>query len=686
MPDDSSADRRSQQRRIAALEAENELLRARLGRAGIPALEGAPSPLASRAFESLLDHASDLIWTLDLDLRPLYLSPAFERLRGFTVEEGLAQTPEEYLTPDSLRRARELLERVVRGDADAISAPIELELIRADGTTVWTETVVTLMRDAGQRPAGLIGITRDISERRRFLEELASRNELLESIFSNLRQIFFALNVPAQRVEHISPACETIYGLPAARFYEDPMTFLTPALPEDRPRLQSELEALFEGRREETVVEYRIQHPDGSVPWLRARIHLHRDDAGQVAVLHGFVSDISNRKRLEEQLLQSQKMEAVGTLAGGVAHDMNNVLGVVMGLASVLEAGLAADHPLRRHVDGILNAARRGRDLTRNLLGFAHKGRFHRERINLNDVVEECLDIVQRTVSKAIVVRTHLSGVLDRVEGDPSQLNHVLMNLCLNAADAMEEAGGTLNITTKNVRLPQQGRTRFPELSAGRYVQVQVTDSGQGIPPELLARAFEPFFTSKPRGRGTGLGLAMVYGTVSNHGGAVELESAVGQGTTATVLLPAADQRPATSSATRPPSSSDELEAAASAVTVLLVDDERQFRDTGALMLSQLGHHVETAADGAAALEQVRQLGDELGLVVLDLQMPVMDGEETFHRLRSLAPHLPVLLCSGYAREEKAERLLAAGARGYLHKPFELGQLRKAVHRALGAG
>ncbi len=638
-----------------------------------------PGALAPQAFRLLQEHGSDIIWTVDLEMRPLYLSPSVEHILGFPPEAGLGQPAERLLTPQSLARARRFIRDHLAGrPVDTRTEPLELEFKRRDGTVVETESVLTTLRDAEGRPTGFIGITRDVSERRLFREELRSRNELLETIFANLRQIFFSVDLASMRVETISSACESIYGLPAQAFYDDPQIWLKHVLEEDLERITTGLDELRRGERDESVAEYRIRRTDESVRWLRSRIRVHRNADGFPDKLHGFVTDISTRKRLEEQLLQAQKMEAVGTLAGGIAHDMNNVLGVVMGLGSVLQAGLEEDHPMRRHVEGILNAARRGRDLTSNLLGFARKGHSQHEPVSLNTVVEECLELIQRTVAKSVVVKTRLSGVLDSVDGDPNQLNQAFMNLCLNAIDAMPE-GGTLMISTTNLRLLDGDRDQFPKLAAGRYVRVQVADTGEGISAENLARVFEPFFTTKPRGQGTGLGLAMVYGTMTTHGGAIEIESTPGTGTTVTLLLPA---KPPRRAEVRPAALPRETPAMPGG-TVLLVDDEELFRYTGELMLSQLGYDTLAVENGASALEVCRHRGTELSLVLLDLQMPVMDGEETYQKLRDLVPGVPVLLCSGYAREEKAERLLAAGAQGYLHKPFELKTLRRAIHKAL---
>ncbi len=385
------------------------------------------------------------------------------------------------------------------------------------------------------------------------------------------------------------------------------------------------------------------------------------------------VRDITAQREAQEQARQAQKMQAVGRLAGGMAHDFNNLLSGIMGFASLLRADLGVDDPHTSDVDEILGLCRRARDLTQNLLGFARMGKYRKVSLDLNETIRHVQRLLQRTMPKGIqLVVQPAQATPPTIEGDPGQLEQVLMNLCINAIDAMGERG-TLTITTRVIDPdPEQGADAL-------RVELSVADTGVGMDPEVIERAFEPFFTTKPQGKGTGLGLAMVYGTVDNHGGTVRLESVPGEGTEVTLSLPGVGAQPAPSRPRRAVPVGPRGEG-----TVLVVDDEVMVRRAVGRSLRLLGYRVLQAAHGVEALEI--DANDPADLVVLDMAMPVMDGPETFRALRARRSDLPVLLCSGYAADSVAAELLVEPRVDFLQKPFELSVLAAAVERGLMGG
>jgi signal transduction histidine kinase/ActR/RegA family two-component response regulator len=382
------------------------------------------------------------------------------------------------------------------------------------------------------------------------------------------------------------------------------------------------------------------------------------------------------RNLLQEQLRQSQKLDALGQLAGGVAHDMNNVLGAISGFATLLRDELSATDPRTADLDEILIAARRGAELTRNLLGFSRKAAFENKTLQLNEVVRQVERLLDRTLLKQANIELDLAFDLASVQGDAGQLSHAVMNLCLNSLDAMD-GGGHLLLRTSNLALDAVEAGKV-ELAPGDYVRLEVIDQGCGMPGEILARACEPFFTTKPRGRGTGLGLSLTYGTVRHHGGSLRLESQVGQGTRVAILLPAAARVQQVDGPDQ-----DLARLGPLSGTVLVIDDEEMIRKVAARMLQAAGLEVMQAASGAEAIGLVREHGPALSLVLLDMVMPVLDGRATFHELRKRSPRLPILICSGYSEQSTIDDLLAKGAMGLVRKPFERLDLVRTVASCL---
>lgn len=382
------------------------------------------------------------------------------------------------------------------------------------------------------------------------------------------------------------------------------------------------------------------------------------------------------RQQLEDQLRQSQKLEAVGVLAGGVAHDMNNVLGAITSVASLVVERVS-DETLHQDLADILTAARRGSTLTRNLLGFARQGTHVRERFQLTDTVQSVIRLMKSSISKQIELSYSVDPGLDDVQCDSGQMSHALMNLCINSVDAIVGAGKiSLALQNRYIDSPQADKL---EIDSGRYVELRVQDSGIGIAPDVLPRVFEPFYSTKARTERSGLGLSMVYGTIKECRGAVTIQSTVGHGTTISILLPstvaeALPQRPAS---VHPTALTDQRNH------ILLVDDEPMLRSAGKRLISQMGFEVITASNGAEAAAAFRLHRDEIALVILDVAMPVMSGVECFQRLRELDPEVCVLIASGYARHGDVDALLAAGATGYLGKPYDRRELQSAIRQAL---
>lgn len=412
--------------------------------------------------------------------------------------------------------------------------------------------------------------------------------------------------------------------------------------------------------------------------WLRRwtiRAETHRLDALRTAQQLELELDRSRRvanerERLRDQFVHAQRLDAVGTLAAGLAHDMNNILGGILAYAEVLHAE-ASDKTVRADLSRIRQEAERGAALTRSLLAFSRRGQYRRRPILLHSVLDDMTPLVSRTLGKNITI-ARIDGPPTIIDGDPAQLGQVVLNLCLNAKDAMNETG-TVTITTDEIEL---AANEIEKLPAGRYAKLSVIDSGAGMDAETKARIFEPFFTTKAVGKGTGLGLAMVFGAVQAHGGAIVVDSTPGTGTTMNIYIPASEASPALPV-------SEPATTRATKGLVLVVDDEPIVRTATARLIEQRGLSVVTASDGDHALDIYKARRSEIVLVLLDMVMPRMPGPEAYRALRALGT-TPVLLVSGYAAETAAQELLEAGANGFLEKPYTAEQLGKEIDRILG--
>ncbi len=427
---------------------------------------------------------------------------------------------------------------------------------------------------------------------------------------------------------------------------------------------------------EPPLLEFEYVRADGSNFWGELRVKFLRDASGALIGSQGVLRDISERRRgeqerlaLEERLREVDKLQAIGQLAGGVAHDFNNQLSAILGFAELIEGEAGIGASTRSHARNILRAARRSADLTGKLLAFARRTAQRRVAVDLHVVIGEVVAMLERTVDKHICIETRLRAPRSVILGDPGQMVSALLNLGLNARDAMPQ-GGSLVFATDPAA----------DASETRWVEIRVSDTGIGMDPETIRHAFEPFFTLKDVGKGTGLGLPAVYGTVHSHGGTIDLESAPGRGTTVRLRLPLHEAPP--------PAASDRAEAAPGptgrAATVLVVDDEELAGRAAGLALERAGHRVHVFGSPTAALRHYREHWHEIDLVVLDMIMPEMSGHELFAELRALNRDAAVVLTSGHIAAATIQQLLELGAREFLGKPFTPSELVATVARALG--
>ena len=451
--------------------------------------------------------------------------------------------------------------------------------------------------------------------------------------------------------------------------------------PDTAEKMNRITERLKETGKPENVADYDVIRKDGSNVSLELSVSLLKDPDGLPMGYRGILRDVSERKKTEEekhkletQLQQAQKMESIGTLAGGIAHDFNNILMGIQGNASLMLLKIDSEHPNHEKIKNIEKYVQNGTALTKQLLGFARRGKYLIKATDLNEIIDKSSSLFART-KKEIRIHTDLYEDLWSAEVDRGQIDQVLLNLYVNAWQAMPN-GGDLYLQTENVILDRSYVKPY-KVEPGRYAKISVSDTGVGIDKETQERIFEPFFTTKEMGRGTGLGLASVYGIIKSHGGYINVYSEKERGTVFTIYLPASAKEVLIEEEGSP------ARLIKGTGTILLIDDEKMILDVGLELLEELGYTVLSAMSGQEAIDVFQKDQDNIDLVIMDMIMPGMGGGETFDRLKEINPEVKVLLSSGYSINGQATKIIQRGCDGLIQKPFNMNQLAEKIQKIL---
>jgi PAS domain S-box-containing protein len=608
---------------------------------------------SEQRFRMIFEKAIDGIILFSTDGQLLDANEAFANMHGRTREEVKALRIMDLNAPEANALVPERISSMLAGE----TLKIELRQIRKDGSSFMSEATASMVSFSG-KPA-ILSFHRDITDRKQAEEALRDSEARLQRAESVSRLGNWELNLGDGTIRG-SRGAQAIYGLEGEPWSLASVQAVP--LPEYRPMLDAQLADLIASGGPYTA-EFQIRRPsDGQV----LDIHSIAEFDPERRIVFGVLNDITERKKAERekvglmaQLQQAQKMESLGTLAGGIAHDMNNVLGAILGLASANLEFQPKGSPAHRAFDTIAKAATRGGDMVKSLLSFARQSQAEARQLDLNALLLEQAELLARTTLSKVQLRLDLAPDLSPMCGDEGALSHVFMNLCVNAVDAMP-ANGTLTLRTRNVG--QDG------------IEVTVEDTGVGMSQEVLERAMEPFFTTKEVGKGTGLGLSMVYSTVKAHQGQVDIHSQPGVGTVVRLRFPACSiAGPAVVPVGEP-----QPDASVRALKVLLVDDDDLIQSAMAGILQALGHTIAIASCGEEALEALEG-GPLPDVVILDMNMPGLGGAGTLPRLRALAPRVPVLLSTGRADQTALDLAEAYPFVTLLPKPFSLKELQRRL-------
>ena len=621
--------------------------------------------LNEEKFRSLVNHIPDAVWTVNAAGEALFMSGNAERIYGFTVDElksqgtalGLAR-----VHPEDAARLREawqgLFERQQRFE-------VECRYERKDGRKAWLLLRASAIYEKdGQLVAD--GITSDITERKRAEETLRESEKQIRSqarLLDLAGDAIIARNLKHE-VLYWNHGAESIYGWKAEEARGRRVTELV--MKDTKPFEAAQTELLAKG---EWSGELRQFTRDGREVTVNSRWTLVRDDAGQPTSVLVINTDITEKKRLENQFLRSQRMDSIGTLAGGVAHDLNNILSPIMMSAPLLRMDELPAEDFDRLLDTIETNAQRGSDIVKQLLAFGRGIEGERVVVQPRHIIKDMVKIARETFPKNITITAEVPDNLWPIMGDPTHTHQVLLNLCINARDAMPN-GGTLKVIAENVQMDEHYALQDTEGKQGPFVSIRVSDTGTGIPKEIMDKIFDPFFTTKEIGKGTGLGLATVMGIVRSHGGLVHVYSEVGKGSVFNVLLPAApNATPATDDVVREPLPKGQGEM------ILVVDDEPGILGATCKLLERHNYQVLPAADGAEALTLFSRHRASIRLIMTDVMMPVMDGLALTRVVKKMDSDVKIVASSGLEHDGKFDELRALGVNAFLTKPYTAEKL-----------
>ena len=625
-------------------------------------------------FRLITENAADMIAVVDIEGRRIFNSLAYEKVLGYSMEELKNSSSFAQIHPDDVDFVKKATDEARR---TGIGVPLEYRIRHKDGTWRVLESTSSVIRNSKGEPEKLVIVNRDITERKRAAEALQRSEASFRSVVEDAPYGIYRATLSGELIL-VNPALQKILG------YDSRAELHRVSLPREVFRHAAEHEKFNKTIAHEQYfkdVELEWKRKDGTPITVRCSGWPVKDDTGVVTYIEAFAEDVTERRVLERQLRMAQKMEAVGRLSGGIAHDFNNLLGVIIGYSQVLKRALGSSNPSFEYAEEIEKASQRAVSLTRQLLAFSRQQVLEPVILNPNSLVSEMEKMLPRLIGEDITLKFQLDPTLGQVKADPGQIEQVLMNLAVNSRDAMPN-GGRLTIETANVELDLAFTRQHPGSRTGQYIMLAVADTGMGIDPEIQSQIFEPFFTTKERDKGTGLGLATVYGVVKQSGGYIAVDSEMGKGARFSVYLPRVMQ-----TVTAPEIKAGTPADLRGSETILLVEDAEPLRKLANMFLRDSGYNVLAAVDGTEALELACRDSRPIDLLLTDVVMPGINGRVLAERLAPMQPRMKVLYMSGYTDSFIAGHGVLESGTHLLHKPFTQESLARKVREVLdGSG
>ena len=617
---------------------------------------------SEKQYQDLFNNLVDVFYRTDIEGRLVLVSPSFEKMFGYTTEEavGMNVAADLYVVP---KHREELIRQL---NEKGMVEGFEVNLKKKDGTPAWIATSARIYYDDQKKPAGVEGILRDIT----LQKQAEMMRDLLSTVIEQASELIIITNTNGD-ILYVNPAFENETG-----YKKKEILGKNPNILKSGKHGEAYYQNLWETISRGEIWKGRItnKRKDSSFYEEDATITPVKDIKGNIINYVGIKRDVTKEIRLEKQLFQAQKMESIGTLAGGIAHDFNNILSAIMGYTQISLMDIQ-DAKIKKNLKKVLKAGNRAKDLVNQILTFSRQSEIKPRSVIVKNIVKEVIKLLRASLPSTIEIKQNINSN-SSVMADPTQIHQILMNLCTNAGYAMQEKGGTLTIELIDADINDGEINNYPGLTSKKFIKIRVSDTGSGMSQDVSQKIFDPFYTTKEKGHGTGMGLSVVHGIVKRYKGLIKLNTQLGKGSIFSVYLPAFESGKSHSS-----NSEDQLLFGSE--RILFIDDEAFQTDLGKQLLEKLGYRVSIETDSVKALERFKQDPTAFDLIITDMTMPKLPGDQLSRKILSIRPDIPIILCTGYSEHITREKALKIGIKGYITKPILLNKMSKTIRKAL---
>jgi PAS domain S-box-containing protein len=620
---------------------------------------------SEKKYRTLLETTSEGWWLLNSEHKTIEINQSLCNMLGYSEKEILGKTPFDFVDDENRKVFVEQTSKI----PTTHHRSYEITLKKKNGEDLRAHFNASTIRDESGDVQGSFALITDITERKQTQKE---RDRLVIAIEQVAESVFITDRDGV--IQYVNPAFERLTG------------YSRKDVIGQNPRIlkSGKHDTFFYKEMWNTLIRGDAWHgrfinkkKDGSLYEAEATISPILDEQGKITNFMSIKRDVTHEIKLEKQLVQAQKMEAIGTLAGGIAHDFNNILSAIMGYSELALIEVPKEKKLYDNVQKVLYASHRAKDLVQQILTFSRKSEEKKAPVQISHLVKEALKFLRSSIPTTIEIREKIAGEIGIINANPTQMYQVIMNLCTNASYAMQKGGGILEVSLKNIDLDSHSAVQYPDIDPGKYLRLTVSDTGKGIAPEIIERIFEPYFTTKEKGVGTGMGLSIVHGIVKDHGGMVTVYSEPGKGSTFYVYIPLIQEE------VKRPEIDEDAPIPTGTEHILFIDDEPALADLGKQMLERLGYEVTSRTSSVKALELFKAQPDRFDLVVTDMTMPNMTGDRLARELMKIRPDIPVIICTGYSERITEEKTKRIGIKALVMKPYVMKDLASIVRKVI---